>query len=229
MNTPHPDHEELRQRFLTGELSREEVLAAAGEDAELVAQLDQFAALDDTLGSALRHESEVLSRAEEISFPAGEAATREFLARNLPPASRPRQSWSYLAVAIAAAAVVMLGLWAAGVFEEEPVEPGPGTILSPNQYALVTPTELEDAWTVFTYIALADVPPGGRVEFVIFADASDPEDKAILRSGTLEGTTWTPTPEELAKLPARIYVELRAYDGSGQEVDRQSRSCSLRR
>ncbi len=210
---PASPREELLQGYLAGELTREQILAAAGSEdaARLARELDELDALAGTLDAAGGEERAVLTDADTVSFPAGERATREFFARH-DRGTGPRRL-PFLLVALAAALVVVLGLWGSGALTPDRgvLDPEPDSILGTN---LITGLEIDDDGT-FRFQVDDEVSP--QVWFVIRV-YDEHRTTLLTESDTLVGTTWRPSDEEKQGWPPTIRWEVRGKEYQGPDL-----------
>lgn len=191
----------LLEAVLTGErdASDPEVVALARESAEFdrrLSTLRETAALLDRTAEEAR---ETRRAAEELTSAPGEDALLR-LPRS-PPRSA-RLAWIALAAAAAALLAFVLLRGRRDGEREAPVWIGADTV------HVLRPRDQVDSYAPFVWEGR--LPTRGEYRITI-VDATDAGAGAILLQHRTVDTRWTPTPEELARLPARIRVDVAVY------------------
>jgi len=203
----------LLQAVVTGEraASDPEVAALARASAAFGARLRELVEAAELLERAAREERATRRDAERIAHAPGESA----LGR--PPARRgPRRARIAVLVALTAAGVA-LGLWLvrarASDGREPPLWLGEGTV------RILRPRGAVGSYAPIEW--QGRLSPRGEYRITILdATGVTPAGAALLEHRTTD-TRWTPSAEELERLPARVRVEVAIFDdGYLQNGDR---------
>jgi len=202
--TYEDEREELLRRVACGELSAEadEVRAWSGRDPAFASAVRSWVELTsglDALGSERRAAEQAAAGLAEV--PGADAVAplvrRLSGATEAAAAPRPRRWPAWIALAAAAAVVLfLLRPWETG-----PAGPrGPGrTLEGSGALADLDPHDEVGAYGRFSWRCDA----GKNDWFVVEVFPAEGGER-VLASRELGGTEWTPTPDELARLPAEI-------------------------
>lgn len=161
-------------------------------------------------------------REVESELPDDEVVGDELVERVLGPRAAPdtpagpraiARPLRFLAAGLAAAAVLVLGVYLAN----RPPSTPAGILGTEGGIELGQPIGAVAAWDRFTWSGA--VPANGWARIVVSGTAPDGTRRELARSSELESSSWSPRAGESDDWPERITWELRIYDASGEQVD----------
>lgn len=224
-------HEELLQRILVGDLPAG--VSAARQRLrdcpECRAELERLRALDARLVAVVEQEHDDLGQARAGVTAADRERVRRALlgaqpARSAGAPARPRRVPKWGLFALAAGLLLMFG-WAANAYLR-PAERAPEVLLDAG--TIPCRMILDEAGDYGEFSWRYDLQPQGYFTLEIRAlDDDGVGEVVVLDVPPLFEPRWTPSPEQQRALPDRIYLEVRAMDGTrGRVLERGSTSVA---
>jgi len=227
-----PEHDELLASLLLGEevtAQERATLAGCPQCSAALSELEDVRARLDVLGAAER--ATALAEADAGGPAPGEEAAQRALEAALRGPDRTPEGPAFgpawiLALSLAAAAIlvftVLRDAWV--VPDADPADPGGSVFLSSSEIELLSPVGSVREWGTFAW--RYDVRVGATFTIRIWdadAEAADP----VLTVPQLDEDTWTPTTDDLEKIPKRIRWTVLAIDATQRSVESEPASAWL--
>lgn len=216
------EHEDRLAAVVAGDASPD-VLA---ECAQCRARWSELASVVAVLEADAAVERAVIADARAHSAVRGEDEALAALRARMGGAPQRTARRSPAFAILASLAAVLAVAWTAWMVAR-PKEHAPDVTLGGSALECLKPRERVDAYGEFRWSGA--LPPGGWYDIAVYAAEDAPGSLPRASATQLEDARWTPTNDEIAKLPASIRWIVQSRDATGAPAARCEASASLSR